>query len=76
MGNISKQKLVMTDSVRIFGGICFAHLSPEILTKHNINKIPSKVNTWGSFYIPKGEGLGGGQIIRKYYVMRKHLYKS
>ena len=60
MDVITEQKLAMTDSFRIFGGIFFAHPSPEILTKHNIKETASKGKIWGLFYIPKGEGSVGG----------------
>ena len=59
MGDISKQKLVMTKSLRIFGGSCSAHTSPEIPTKQNI-KVTASINIWGPFYVTKYEGLGGG----------------
>ena len=58
MGNIAEQKLAMTDSFCIFGGSFFAHPSPAILTKHSIKDSTSAGNIWGSFYIPKGKGLG------------------
>ena len=60
MGEIAEQKMAMTDSFHIFGGICFAHPLPEILTKHNIKETANKCNIWGQFYTPKGEGLGCG----------------
>ena len=47
MGNIYEQKLAMKDSFRIFGGSFFAHPSPEILTKHNIQKLLVRT-TFGS----------------------------
>ena len=59
MGDIAKQKLVMTKSLRVFGGSFSAHPSPDILTKHNI-KVTSSSNIWGPLYMPKCEGLGGG----------------
>ena len=70
MGKISKQKLAMKDSIRSYGGIFFHFLS-EILTRHNKKETVIKGKIWGPFYIPKGEGLGGGYIIRKYYVIKK-----
>ena len=73
MGEISEQKLAMTDSFRIFGGIVVAHFLPAILTKHNTKETASKENIWGPFYIPKGEVMVGGYRIRKYYVM-KNIY--
>ena len=60
MGNISEKKLAIMDSLLIFGGSFFAHPSPEIMTKYNIKETSSKGNIWGPFYIPRGEGLGGG----------------
>ena len=59
MGKIDEQKLVTADSFRVFGGIFYAHPSPNILNKHNIKETASKGNIWGPFYIPKGEGSGG-----------------
>ena len=59
MGKFAEQKLAMTDSFHMFGGI-FLRFLPEILTKHNIKETVSKGNIWGTFYIPKSEGLGGG----------------
>ena len=47
----------------VFGDIIFSHTSPDILTKHNIKETSGKGNIWGAFYIPKVEGLGGGQQI-------------
>ena len=38
----------------------FAHPLSEIHTKTNIKETESKGNIWGTFYIPKDEGLGGG----------------
>ena len=60
MGNIYEKKLSTTDLLRFFGGNVFSHPLPEILTKHNVKETTSKGNIWGPFYIPKGEGLGGG----------------
>ena len=60
MGKIDEQKLATTESFRFFGGSFFAHPSSEILTKHNIKETASKGKIWGPFYIPKGEGSGGG----------------
>ena len=59
MNEIAKQKLVTTDSFRIFGGSFFANPLLEILTKHKIKETASKGNIWGPFYIPKVEGSGG-----------------
>ena len=59
MGDISKRKLAMTESFRIFGGNVFAHLLLEILTKYNVKETTSKGNIQAQFYIPKGECLGG-----------------
>ena len=59
MDEISKWKLAMTNSFRVFGGSFFANPSPGILTKYNIKETASKHNIWGPFYIPKGEGSGG-----------------
>ena len=53
----------------------FAHPSPEILTKHNTDETSSKCNIWVPLYKPKGAGSGGGLRIRKFYVIKKHLYK-
>ena len=44
MGDIAKRKLVITDSLHIFGSSFFAHPLPEILTKHNIKETVSKGN--------------------------------
>ena len=60
MGNNSKQKMSRIESFHVFGGAFFDHPLPEILTKHNIKEDSSKGNIWGPFYIPKGEGSGGG----------------
>ena len=60
MSNISDQKMETMALLCIFGGSFFANPSPEILTKYNIKETFSKGNIWGPFYIPKGEGLGGG----------------
>ena len=60
MGKISKKKILMTDSFRIFGVICFPHPLPEKPTKQNIKETYSRGNIWGPFYTPKGEGLDGG----------------
>ena len=65
MGNIDKQKLETTNSFHVFGSTIFSHPLPDILTKHNIKETESKGNIWGPFYIPKGEGSGGGQRTRK-----------
>ena len=51
----------------------FAHLLSEVLTKHIIKETSSKGNIRGPFYIPEGEVPGGGERIRKYYVM-KNIY--
>ena len=59
MVDIANQKKTMIDSVRIFGGSVFAHTLPEILIKHNIKVTDSKRSIWDTFYITKGEGLGG-----------------
>ena len=40
--------------------VFFAHPSPDIPIKHNIKETDSKRNIWGQFYIPYGEGEGGG----------------
>ena len=58
MGNIAEWKLAAKKLFRSFGGSFFAHPSPAILTKHNIKDSTSAGNIWGSFYIPKGKGLG------------------
>ena len=58
MGNIYEQKLAMTDSFRVFGG-SYPSPPPKILTNHYIKETVSKRNIWGSFSIPKGEGLDG-----------------
>ena len=60
MGKISKKKLAMTDSFRIFGVICFPHPLPEKPTKQNIKETDSKGNILGPIYTPKDEGLDGG----------------
>ena len=60
MGKISKQKLAMTDSFRIYGGSFFAYLLSEMIIKHNIKETASKGNIWGPYYITKSEGSGGG----------------
>ena len=44
MGDIDKQKLVTTNSLRIFSASLFTHPSPEILTKHNIKENAIKGN--------------------------------
>ena len=64
MGNIAEQKLETAEYFRVFGGSFHAHPSPEILTKYNIKETTCEDNIWGPFYIPKGEGLGGGYRIR------------
>ena len=38
----------------------FTHPLPKILTKRNIKEADRKGNIWGTFYVTKGEGLGGG----------------
>ena len=59
MDKISTQKMAMTDSFRVFGGIFSAHTSPKLPTKHKSKETSSRGNIWGPCYIPKGEGLGG-----------------
>ena len=54
MGEISEQKLATMNLIRVFGGIFFAHPSPEILIKHNIKETANKGNIWVPFYTPKG----------------------
>ena len=65
MGMIAKWKLVKKNSFRFF------RPSPDILTNHNIKKTASRRNIWGSFYIPKGEGLGGVFRRRKMICNKK-----
>ena len=60
MGEIAEQKLTTTNSFHVFGGSFSAHPSPDILTKLNIKETESKGKIWGPFYIPKGDGSGGG----------------
>ena len=60
MEDISARKMGATEFFRVFGGSVVAHQSPDILTKHNVKETASKGNIWGPFYIPKGEGSGGG----------------
>ena len=57
MVKISEQKMAMTNSFLMFGGI-FAHFLLDILTKHNIKETASKGIIGGPWYIPNGEGLG------------------
>ena len=66
-------KLATTDSLRISGGRFSTHPLPETLNKHNIKETDSKVTIWGTFDMSKGEGSGGGYIIRKYYVMKTSI---
>ena len=54
MGDISEQKLAMTNSSRVFGGIYSTHPSPDILTKQSIKETASKGIIWGLFCIPQG----------------------
>ena len=60
MGNLVEQKLATKNSFHVFGVSIFAHSSPDILTKHNIKETESKGSIWVPFYIPRGEGTGGG----------------
>ena len=60
MVDTAKQKVVTTDSFRVFGGSFSAHPLPRIPTKYNIKEAASKGNIRGPFYIPKGEGSGDG----------------
>ena len=59
MGDISEKKLVMIESIHIFGG-SFSHFLPEIPTKHNIKETASKGNIRGPLYITKDEVSGDG----------------
>ena len=59
MGKISKQKLATTNSFCVFGDSFFAHPSLDIPTKHNIKDTASNCNIWGSYYLTKGDGVGG-----------------
>ena len=58
MDEIAEWKMVTTNLFHIFGGICFAHPSPYIMTKHNTKETSSKCNICNPFNITKGKSLG------------------
>ena len=55
---IHQAKLLATKLFYIFGGSFFAHTSPDIRDRYNIEETSSKCKIWGKFYTPKGEGSG------------------